>query len=83
MVVQQGKFYKNKNMVFKENLTSKCLQKESLKILNKLKKKKILEIGCGDGNISNFLIKNQNKNSHSFYLSDISKKAVDSAKKKN
>ncbi len=69
-------------MVFKENLTSKCLQKESLKILNKLKKKKILEIGCGDGNISNFLIKNQNKNSHSFYLSDISKKAVDSAKKK-
>ena len=44
--------------VFKENLTSKILQKEGLKILNKSKKNlNILELGCGNGNISKFLIK--------------------------
>ena len=67
--------------VFKENLTSKLLQKESLKVLNKLKKKDVCEIGCGDGNISNYLIKNQ-KNKHFFHLSDISELAIKRAKKK-
>ena len=68
--------------VFKENLTSKILQKESLLVLNKDFKNKIdiLEIGCGNGNISKFLIKNQLKNNF-YYLSDISNDAIKSAKK--
>lgn len=68
--------------VFKENLTSKILQKNSSSIINKRKKKiDILEIGCGDGNITNFIIKNRKKD-HNFYLSDISNNAVKAAKKK-
>jgi methylase of polypeptide subunit release factors len=68
--------------IFKENLTSKILQKNSLLILNKNFKNKIdiLEVGCGDGNISKFLIKNQKKKNF-FYLSDISKEAIVEAKK--
>ena len=69
-----------KNKVFKENLTSKLLQKETLIILRKLKKKDICEIGCGDGNISNYLIKNQ-ANKHHYFLSDISELAIKHAKK--
>ena len=69
-------------MIFKENLTSKYLQKETFKVLERSKKpKKILEIGCGDGNISRFLIKNYKKFGHSFSLSDISEIAVKTAKK--
>ena len=69
--------------IFKENLTSKVLQTNSLLILNKNFKKKIdvLEIGCGNGNITKFLIKNQKKKNF-FYLSDISKEAIREAKKK-
>ncbi len=67
--------------IFKENLTSKILQDTSSKIINKSKKKlNILEIGCGNGNITNYIIKNSHRN-HSFFLSDISKKAVAKAKK--
>lgn len=69
-----------KNKVFKENLTSKLLQRETLIILSKLKKKDICEIGCGDGNISNYLIKNQ-ANKHHYFLSDISELAIKYAKK--
>tara|TARA_B100000787_G_scaffold170284_1_gene165680 strand:+ start:802 stop:1467 length:666 start_codon:yes stop_codon:yes gene_type:complete len=70
-------------MIFQENLTSKCLQKESHKILKRFKNsKKILEVGCGDGNISNFLIKNHKKMNNFFHLSDISKQAINIAKKK-
>jgi len=68
--------------VFQENLTSKILQQRSSLLANKFKREiDILEIGCGDGNISNFIIKNQKKK-HNFYLSDISNHAIKSAKKK-
>jgi methylase of polypeptide subunit release factors len=68
--------------VFKENLTSKILQENSLSILNKYFKNKIdiLEIGCGNGNITKFLISNQLKKNF-YHLSDISKEAVEVAKK--
>ena len=68
--------------VFEENLTSKILQENSLSILNKYFKNKIdiLEIGCGNGNITKFLISNQLKKNF-YYLSDISKEAVEVAKK--
>ena len=68
--------------IFKENLTSKILQKNSSELINKINKKgNILEIGCGDGNITNFVIKKRKKN-HSFFLSDISEVAVKKARQK-
>ena len=68
--------------IFTENLTSKILQQRSSSIINKYKKEiDILEIGCGDGNITNFAI-NKRKIDHNFYLSDISNYAVSAAKKK-
>jgi len=70
-----------KKKIFKENLTSKLLQKHSLKIIIKSKNKNICEIGCGDGNISNYLIKNS-KEVNFFHLSDISSLAVEYAQKK-
>ncbi len=70
-----------KNKIFKENLTSKLLQKQALKILKKQSKKNVCEVGCGDGNISNYLISNLKKK-HYFYLSDISRNAINAAKKK-
>ena len=69
-----------KKKIFKENLTSKLLQKHSLNIVIKLKDKNICEIGCGDGNISNYLIRNSNKDNF-FHLSDVSSLAVEQAKK--
>lgn len=67
--------------IFKENLTSQLLQKETSKILKRYKNRDVCEIGCGDGNISNYLIINSNNN-HFFYLSDISNLAIEIAKKK-
>jgi len=68
--------------IFRENLTSKILQQKSSSIINKYKKEiDILEIGCGDGNITNFAI-NKRKIDHNFYLSDISNYAVSAAKKR-
>ena len=68
--------------IFKENLTSKILQSSSSKLINKFKKKRnILEIGCGDGNITNYVIKKRKKN-HSFFLSDVSGLAIKKAKQK-
>jgi methylase of polypeptide subunit release factors len=66
--------------IFKENLTSKILQEESLKILNSFSKNiKVLEIGCGNGNITLSLEKKANK--HFFYLSDVSLEAINVLKK--
>jgi methylase of polypeptide subunit release factors len=70
-----------KNKIFKENLTSKLIQKHALNIVKNIKNKKICEIGCGDGNISNYLIKNSNK-INAFHLSDISNLAIKQAQKK-
>lgn len=68
--------------IFKENLTSKLLQETSIKIVNKHNSiLKILELGCGDGNISKYLFKNQKKK-NILSASDISKKAVKVAKQK-
>ena len=67
--------------VFKENLTSKLLQETSIKVLNKNKSiLEILELGCGDGNISKYLHKKQRKK-NIFYASDISNIAIKQAKK--
>ena len=63
--------------VFSENLTSKILQKESLRILNTLDKEcKVLEIGCGDGNITRFMEIHQIKRNQ-FHCSDISHEAIE------
>jgi|688.fasta_scaffold140038_3 SAM-dependent methyltransferase len=67
--------------IFKENLTSKLLQETSIKVVNKKNSiSKILELGCGDGNISKYLQKNQKKK-NIFCASDISNKAIRLAKK--
>ncbi len=68
--------------IFKENLTSKLIQESSIIILNSGNKnpKHVLELGCGNGNITKFLIKNQ-KYKNNFYCSDISKEAVNFANK--
>ena len=65
--------------IFKKNITSKILTESSLELIRKQKKiKKILEIGCGDANITEELIKNfKNKK---FFCSDISLEAVNLAK---
>ena len=66
--------------IFKENLTSKILQEISSKIINKSKRSlSILEVGCGNGNITKYLIA-QRKIDHIFHLSDISKKAINVCK---
>jgi SAM-dependent methyltransferase len=68
--------------IFKENLTSKLLQEASIKTVNKQNSiSKILELGCGDGNISKYLLKYQ-KRKNILFASDISKKAIKVAKKK-
>ena len=67
--------------IFKENLTSKLLQKVSIKIINNQNTVlKILELGCGDGNISKYLLENQ-KRKNILHASDISNKAIKAAKK--
>jgi SAM-dependent methyltransferase len=67
--------------IFKKNLTSKLLQETSIKIVNKQNSiSKILELGCGDGNISKYLQQHQKKK-NILYASDISSKAVKLAKK--
>lgn len=68
--------------IFRENLTSKLLQEASIKIVNDQNSiSKILELGCGDGNISKYLLKYQKKK-NVLCASDISKKAIEIAKQK-
>ena len=57
--------------IFKRNLTSKILEEQATMIISKKKTPiSILEVGCGDGNISINLAKNFPNNNYS--ASDIS-----------
>ena len=65
--------------IFKRNLTSKILEDQSsLVISNKISPIAILEVGCGNGNISLNLAKNFPSNK--YYASDISAEAISQAK---
>ena len=67
--------------IFKENLTSKIIRENTLELINKSKRQmKILEIGCGNGNITKYLVRNC-KTKHNYFLSDISLESVTFAKK--
>ena len=48
--------------IFKENLTSKLLQENSIKVLNLKNNNYVLELGCGNGNITKYLIEHQKYN---------------------
>ena len=68
--------------IFKRNLTSKILEEQSSIIISKKKTSiSILEVGCGDGNISLNLAKNFPNNNYS--ASDISDEAISQAKSLN
>jgi methylase of polypeptide subunit release factors len=69
--------------IFKKNLTSQLVREAALKIINKKKSSlTILELGCGDGNISKYLLEKQKeKKRNKFYASDISKESIIVAKK--
>lgn len=69
--------------VFKKNLTSKIITDNLIKFIKNSKKSlKILEIGCGDGNISRKAMIIDKTCKHEFHLSDISKEAIEIVKKK-
>jgi methylase of polypeptide subunit release factors len=69
--------------IFKENLTSQLIKKTAIKIINNKKNPlKILELGCGDGNISRYIFEKQKIKKNKFFASDISQKAIRIAKKK-
>jgi release factor glutamine methyltransferase len=69
--------------VFKENLTSQLIKENAVKIINKKKNSlKILELGCGNGNISKYLLQKQKgEKKNEYFASDISKEAISMAKK--
>jgi len=73
-------FYIKEMAVFKENLTSKVLQDISLETLQNNIINTVLEIGCGDGNITKHLINNNKNHNTKFHCSDISKEATEKAK---
>ena len=67
--------------IFKENLTSQLIKETAIKVINQKKTTlKILELGCGDGNISKYLLIKQNKE-NIYFASDISAEAIKMAKK--
>jgi len=66
--------------IFKRNLTSEILEEESLKVIAHFESSiSILEIGCGNGNITRNLIKKFPRNK--YHASDISQEAISYAKK--
>jgi methylase of polypeptide subunit release factors len=70
--------------IFKENLTSQLIKKTAISIINKKKTTlKILELGCGDGNISGYIFEKQKIKKNKLFASDISIKAIKIAKKIN
>lgn len=61
--------------IFKRNLTSEILEREAIDILaNQERSINVLEIGCGDGNISLNLVKEFPQNS--YHASDISLESI-------
>jgi len=69
--------------IFKENLTSQLIRETAIKIINKKKSSlRILELGCGNGNISKYIFEKQQIKKNKFFASDISKSAIKVAKKK-
>lgn len=66
--------------VFKENLTSRILQDTAIKLVKSEPSiTSILEIGCGDANISQAIWKSNQK--LNFFCSDISEEAINKGKK--
>ncbi len=66
--------------IFKRNLTSEILEEESLKVISHFGSSiSILEIGCGNGNITHNLIKKFPRNK--YHASDISEESISYAKK--
>lgn len=64
--------------VFKRNLTSKLIEKSVIKLISNENGKEIVELGCGDGNISRSLVSSNSQNR--YYASDISVEAISAAK---
>ena len=68
--------------IFKRNLTSEILEEQASKIISEFKTPiSILEVGCGDGNISRNLA--QKFPDNFFHASDISEESIAYAKNKN
>jgi precorrin-6B methylase 2 len=68
------------NKVFKPTGTTEILINSSIDILNNLKNKKILDLGCGSGVVGISVSKNIPKKNF-FYFSDLSKHATNLTKK--
>jgi SAM-dependent methyltransferase len=67
--------------VFNRNLTSELIEKQVDLIIDTDKRLTILELGCGDGNISRSLSKKFPQ--HSYYASDISEEAIQTARQQD
>jgi SAM-dependent methyltransferase len=68
--------------IFKRNLTSEILEEQASRVISEFKRPiSILEVGCGDGNISQNLA--QKFPDNLYHASDISEESIASAKNKN
>jgi methylase of polypeptide subunit release factors len=60
--------------IFQRNLTSELIEKQSVLFLSPKKTLNVLELGCGDGNISRNLRRHSPQ--HTYFASDVSAEAV-------